>query len=63
MTETPMPIENYIAEQRVVSKGKTRCEIFFKSTYEVSSENKETLQNALNGFQNIFLTNLKKELK
>ncbi|MEL6556718.1 MAG: SRPBCC family protein [Bacteroidota bacterium] len=62
MTETPMPLENYVGTFRVESLGKNKCKVYFITTFEVLPANKNTLLETFQGVQKTFLNNIEKNI-
>ena len=57
---TPMPVFNYEGVFTVFSQEENKCNVRFKSIYEVSGEKREEINNIIKNFQLTFLSNLDK---
>lgn len=60
MTETPMPIEDYTAVVWVEPKGLLHSEVYFYTRCKTSEENYATIVSNFKGFQETYLSNIKK---
>lgn len=61
MTETPMPIEDYLAIIKVEPYGIKKSLVSFYTTCKTQSEKAESIRNNFQSFQEIYLSNIKKE--
>ena len=61
MTETPMPIENYLAVIKVEPYGVKKSLVSFYTTCETQKEKAENIQSNFRDFQEIYLSNLEKQ--
>ena len=61
MTETPMPIEDYLAVIKVEPYGIKKSLVSFYTTCKTQKENTENIKSNFKGFQEIYLSNLEKQ--
>lgn len=61
MTETPMPIQNYLAIIKVEPYGINKSLVSFYTSCEVDSENEVKILNAFTAFQKKYLSNIEKQ--
>lgn len=57
---TPMPIQNYEGIFTVTNIDDSTCSVLFESIYDVLSELKAEMYNAIKNFQTVFISNLHK---
>ncbi|MEL6142624.1 MAG: SRPBCC family protein [Bacteroidota bacterium] len=62
MTQTPMPLKNYLATISVQSIGEKHCEVIFATSFSATHVNKEKLKNTFQVFQQTFLANIEANL-
>lgn len=60
MTETPMPIEDYLAIIKVEPYGIKKALVSFYTTCKTQAEKVDDIKNNFKGFQEIYLSNLEK---
>lgn len=61
MTETPMPIENYVAVIKVEPYGVSKSLVSFYTSCMTSAENFDKFKNTFKGFQETYLSNIEKQ--
>ncbi len=63
MTETPMPLTDYLATIQVIPVSKVKCNIIFSTYFKVEEKNKAKLLTTFEAFQNTYLSNIEKVLE
>lgn len=59
MTETPMPLLNYLGKQQVLDLPDGKIRVRFTSYFETKPKDEQAMLEAIDGFQKTFLSNLK----
>ncbi len=62
MTKTPMPLQNYLAIQKVIKLNDKQSKVSFTTYYNALPQNETKLSTTFDAFQNKFLNNIKNNL-